>query len=84
MMLDLTGSKFSRLFALKKVGMRHRQKFENFVADMGERPDGLSIGRRDNSKDYEPSNCKWETSKEQNTNRRPAKCVHCGKPAFIT
>jgi len=44
--------------------------FENFLADMGERPDGLSIDRIDNEGDYEPDNCKWSTQNEQMANRR--------------
>lgn len=44
--------------------------FENFLADMGERPEGKTIDRIDNNGNYEPSNCKWSTMKEQNRNKR--------------
>jgi hypothetical protein len=45
-------------------------KFENFYADMGERPDGCSLDRIDGTKGYEPGNCRWSTTKEQNLNRK--------------
>jgi len=44
--------------------------FENFLADMGERPVGTSIERKDNALGYMPSNCKWATRTEQNRNTR--------------
>lgn len=45
------------------------QIFENFVADMGERPKNASVDRIDASKDYGPGNCRWATPKEQGRNK---------------
>lgn len=45
-------------------------KFENFLADMGPRPDGMTLDRLDGEGNYEPSNCRWATKAEQTANRK--------------
>lgn len=46
------------------------KSFNNFLADMGEVPKGLSIERLDNNANYCPENCVWADVKVQGRNRR--------------
>jgi len=51
-------------------------KFELFLADMGEKPDGLTLERVDNNKGYWPNNCVWATRRAQARNRRNNKITY--------
>jgi hypothetical protein len=62
------------------VCARWRDSFESFLSDMGQRPSRLhTIDRVDNSKGYEPGNCRWATKREQALNRRDTILVTVGE-----
>lgn len=49
--------------------------FEAFFRDMGEKPANMSLDRIDNSRGYEPRNCRWTDAKTQARNRRSNRLV---------
>lgn len=49
--------------------------FDNFFADMGHPPEGMSLERVDNEGNYCPENCKWATRIEQLNNTRKTRKV---------
>lgn len=49
---------------------RWRNSYDDFVLDMGFRPEGMTLDRIENDGNYEPGNVRWATKKQQDRNRR--------------
>lgn len=62
------GAKHSPIYGKIDIDPRWK-KFEVFLKDMGERPEGKTLDRIDNTKGYWKHNCRWATQAEQNRNR---------------
>ena len=60
-------------------------KYENFLADMSEKPEGWSLDRIDNEGDYELGNCRWADNRTQHVNtRRNIRLEYDGQDLTIT
>jgi len=58
-----------------KVCDRWAENFWNFVSDMGDRPQGYTLDRINVNGDYEPSNCRWASRRDQSGNTRITRFV---------
>lgn len=47
--------------------------FESFLSDIGQPPEGMTLDRRNNDGNYEPSNCRWVSRNVQQRNKRGSK-----------
>lgn len=81
--LDTKSDKFKDYGARGiSICARWLDSFDNFFNDMGERAEGMTLGRKDNDRNYEPDNCRWETISQQANNKRNTKFIQ-GKPLTI-
>lgn len=59
------------------------RSFENFYADMGDRPSGKTLDRINNDGPYSPENCRWSTTQEQCRNRRSNRRLSVGGESLL-
>lgn len=63
---------------------RWRNDFTAFRDDMGPRPTGMSIDRKNNDGPYDQNNCRWATASEQRRNSRRANPITAfGETKFV-
>lgn len=68
-----------KYYAERGIGCDYRWlQFENFYADMGDAPDGMTLDRIDNSKGYSKANCRWATQRQQMNNISRNKILNVG------
>lgn len=79
-------SMMQRCYRVREKGYKHYgargikvcdrwHDFANFLADMGDAPEGMSLDRIDNAKGYSPDNCRWATRVQQARNTRLTRMV---------
>ena len=61
------------------------REFAQFHKDMGDRPPGQTLDRKNNALGYDVINCRWATSQEQGSNRRTNRWItYAGKTQTLT
>lgn len=66
---DMYNSNFPKYGAKGATYIPLWARFENFYADMGDMPEGMSLDRIDKTQPYSKENCRWANTTLQNRNR---------------